>query len=63
MKSASLLAIVLLATVAVAHLLRMIYGWQVTIADAVIPMWASGVAFAVSALAAILLWRSSAPRS
>lgn len=63
MKPATLLATILLAIVAVAHLLRMIYGWQVTVADAVIPMWASGVAFAVSSLAAILLWRCSSPRS
>ena len=38
-------ATVLLAAVAVAHLLRLFFGWQVTVADAVIPMWASGVAF------------------
>lgn len=62
MKPATLLATVLLASVAVAHLLRMIYGWQVTVADAVIPMWASAVAFAVSTFAAILLWRCSRPR-
>lgn len=62
MKPATLLATVLLATVATAHLLRLIYGWQVTVADAVIPMWASGIAFAVSAFAAILLWRCSTAR-
>lgn len=63
MKPATLLATILLATVAAAHLLRMIYGWQVTVADAAIPMWASAVAFAVSSFAAILLWKCSRPKS
>lgn len=59
MNPGTLLATVLLAAVAIAHLLRLFFGWQVTIADAVIPMWASGVAFVVSALAAFLLWKGS----
>ena len=63
MNPGTLLAIVLLVVVAVAHLLRLFFGWQVTVADAVIPMWASGVAFAVSAFAAILLWKCSRPKN
>jgi len=62
MNPGSLFAIVLLAAFALAHLLRLFYGWQVTIADAVIPMWASGVAFVVAALAAFLLWMASRPK-
>jgi len=62
MNSGTVLAIVLLVTVAVAHLLRLFFGWQVTIADAVIPMWASGAAFAISALAAFLLWKGARRR-
>jgi hypothetical protein len=58
-----LFAIVLLAAFAVAHLLRLFFDWQVTIADAVIPMWASGVAFVVAALAAALLWKGSRPKN
>ena len=61
MNPGTLFATVLLAAVAVAHLLRLFFGWQVTVADAVIPMWASGVAFAVCALAAVLLWKDSRP--
>ena len=62
MNPGSLFAIVLLSAFALAHLLRLFYGWQVTIADAVIPMWASGVAFVVAALAAFLLWKASRPK-
>jgi len=51
-------AIVLLA-VAVAHALRVFYGWQVTAADRVIPMWVSGVAAVVSGVLAVLVWREN----
>lgn len=63
MNPGTLLATVLLAAVAFAHLLRLIFGWQVTIADAVIPMWVSGVAFLVAALAAVLLWKGARPNN
>lgn len=63
MNPGTLLAIVLFTAVAVAHLLRLILGWQVTIEDAVIPMWASGVALVVSALAAVLLWKGTRPKN
>ena len=63
MNPGTLFATVLLAAVAIAHLLRLFFGWQVTIADAVIPMWASGVGFAVAALAAVLLWKGSRPKN
>ena len=63
MNPGTLLATILLTIVAVAHLLRVIFGWQVTIADAIVPMWASGVAFVVAALAAVLLWKGSRPKN
>ena len=63
MNPGSLFAIVLLAAFAIAHLLRLFFGWQVTVADAVIPMWASGVAFVVAAVAAVLLWKDSRPKN
>lgn len=58
-----LLATILLVAVSVAHIVRMIYGWQVTIADAIIPMWASGVAAVITGIAAILLWRGARPKN
>ena len=52
-------AIILLAVVSLAHLLRLIFGVRVTVADNVIPMWVSGVAFVVAGGLAIMLWRSA----
>jgi len=50
---------VLFLAVAIAHVLRLVYGWQVTIGDAFIPMWASGVAAVITAGLALMLWREA----
>lgn len=57
-KRASWLASILLTAVAVAHLLRVAFGVQVTVADRHVPMWASWVAFVVAGGAAVMLWRA-----
>jgi uncharacterized protein (DUF697 family) len=54
-------AIVLLA-VSVAHVLRLLYGWQVTAADRVVPMWVSGVAAVVAGILAVMVWRENRKR-
>ena len=51
-------AIILLA-VTVAHVLRLVYGWQVTVAEELVPMWVSGVGALVTGTLAFLLWRES----
>jgi hypothetical protein len=43
----------------VAHALRLVYGWQVTVADEVVPMWVSGVGLVVAGTLAVLVWRES----
>ena len=47
----------ILWAVSIAHLLRILLGVRVTVADAVIPMWISGVGFVVAAVLAIMLGR------
>lgn len=59
MKPVTSLASVLLGVVSLAHLLRIVFGTQVTIADRVIPMWISWVAFFVAGGIAIQLWREA----
>ena len=59
MKPVSLAATVLLATVSLAHLLRILFGVRVTVMDEVIPMWVSWVAFLVAGGVALMLWRSA----
>lgn len=57
MKTGSMLALVVFAVVAIAHLLRLIYGAEVTVQGTVIPQWASVVGVVLPVLIAILLWR------
>jgi hypothetical protein len=59
MKPATAVAAVLLLLIAVAHVLRLIYGWQVTVADRLVPMWVSGVGLVIAATLAVLLWREA----
>ena len=62
MKPATLAATVILASVSLAHLLRLIFGVQVTLADSIVPMWVSVVAFVVAGGTAFMLWRDSSGR-
>lgn len=55
-RHANTLATALLAAVSLAHLLRLIFGLQVTVADRIIPMWLSAVAFVVAGAVAFMLW-------
>ena len=59
MKTGSLLAIILFALVAIAHLLRLITGADVTVNGFAIPQWVSVGGFVGPALIAWLLWRES----
>ena len=59
MKPATLIATVLLAAISLAHLCRLVFGVRVTVADAVIPMWVSGVAFLFAGGLAFMLWRDA----
>jgi hypothetical protein len=57
MKPGSLVAIILLELVALAHLLRIFLGLQVTVGATEIPMWVSVVGVIVPGAVAYLLWR------
>ncbi len=59
MKTGSLLAIILFSLVAFAHLLRVVFGWEVTVAGETIPLWVSVIGVLVPAALAIMLWRES----
>ena len=52
-------ASLLLGAVSLAHLLRVLLGVQVTVADRIIPMWVSWVGFLVAGGMAAMLWRGN----
>jgi hypothetical protein len=51
------LAVVVLWLIALVQLLRFILRWEVTLNGAPVPLWLSGLAAAVAAGLAILVWR------
>jgi len=53
------LAVLVFAVVALVHVLRLVFGWDVTINGAAVPMWASALGILIAAGLAVLLWRES----
>ena len=52
-------AAIIFAAIALVHLLRLVYGWAVTVLGAVVPTWTSVVGLVIAgALAAGLWWES-----
>ena len=54
---ASQLAMILLSLVALAHLVRVIYGWDVTIGEWSAPMWVSYLGVVIPGGLAFLLFK------
>ena len=59
MKPFTSLAIAIFTIVAIAHLLRILLGWEVIIQGTVVPMWASYLGLIIAGGLAFLLWRES----
>jgi hypothetical protein len=57
MKTGTLLAIAIFTLVALAHLLRLLTGAEITLNGAVVPQWVSALGIVVPAGLAWLLWR------
>ena len=59
MRPFTTVAVAFLALVAVLQLIRFLLGWEVSVRGVAIPVWASGIAFAVVGALAAMLWRES----
>ena len=57
MKPISTIAVVVFLLVALAHLVRVVLGWEVTVNGVSIPIWVSVIACAVTAVLAFMLSR------
>lgn len=62
MRPVTTVAVGIFALVSATHACRIWYGWEITIAGNVMPMWASYVGFPLAAALAFFLWRESTPR-
>ena len=59
MKPFTAAAVSVLTIVAVAHLLRLVAGWEVTVSGFIVPVWWSAPGFVVAAGLAFMLWREA----
>lgn len=59
MKVFTNIAIIVFSLVAILHLLRLIFGWEVIVNGITIPLWISVIGFIFSAGLAFLLWREN----
>ena len=58
-KPFTIAAVVIFAIVALMHVLRLLLGWDVTIADTEIPKWVSIAGLVIAGGLAIGLWREN----
>lgn len=61
MKPFTILSAAVLLFIALVHLLRIIFGWDVIINGHHIPLWASAIAIMFFTVLACMLWRESHP--
>ncbi|MGH6780746.1 MAG: hypothetical protein ACREB5_01380 [Sphingomonadaceae bacterium] len=61
MKPFTTLAIAIFALMALAHLYRLISGFEVVIAGALLPQWISVLGIIIAGGLALMLWRESRP--
>jgi hypothetical protein len=59
MKPFATITVILLGLVALLHLLRLWFGWTVTVDSTTIPMWASVVGLVIAAGLGVGLWRET----
>jgi hypothetical protein len=55
----TLLTVLFLALIAIAHLLRLVLGWQVMLNATVVPMWVSVAGLLIAGGLALSLWWES----
>jgi len=62
MKPFTIIAMVIFLLIAVAHLLRIVFKWEVIANGIPIPLWVSAIAAVVFGVLAYMLWRENRPK-
>ena len=58
-KPFTFLAVLVFALIAIVHVLRLVFGWEVTLNAAVVPMWVSVIGLLIAGALAVALWWES----
>lgn len=59
MKPFTTIAVVVFGLVGIAHLFRLLLGWEVTLNGNLVPMWVSVLGFLIPAGLSVMLWREA----
>jgi len=59
MKPFTTIAVIVFSLIALIHLLRLFFGWEVTINRMILPLWISAPGFLIASGFALMLWRES----
>ena len=59
MRPFTTIAVIIFAVIALAHLLRLVRGFDVVVAGNAVPQWASIAGLVVAGLLALMVWRES----
>lgn len=59
MKPFTNIAVAIFILVAIAHLLRLVFGWEATLNGVVVPMWVSVLGLLIAGALAYFLWREA----
>ena len=59
MKPFTTLAVIVFALIALAHLYRLIRGFEVSLGGSLLPQWASLIGLIVAAALSLMVWRES----
>jgi len=59
MKPFTTIAVALFTLMAIVHLLRLVFGWEVVVTGYVIPVWWSAIGLVVAGGLALMVWREA----
>ena len=59
MKPFTTIAVAIFTLMAIIHLLRLAFGWEVVVTGYVIPVWWSAIGIVVAGGLALMLWREA----
>lgn len=59
MKPFTTIAVAVFSLVAIVHLLRLLFGWELTVSGFTVPVWWSGLGLVAAGGLALMVWRES----
>lgn len=59
MKPFTTIAVIVFSLIALMHVIRLLFGWEVSVNGVIIPIWVSALGFVIASLLAFMLWKEA----